>query len=332
MLAIDVIAQDTLTLQSMDCFIYERSYTEPTIDSVIHGTCFPEQQSMQCIPHVIYFDEQKTMVAYESKTDGDTCITYDYWRNGQLKVYNRFVVDEYNFPVWTYEEVYCENGQLIRFSYPNLREPQFIENYYCNGNLKNQFTLDMATTIGEMTWHWENGNKNWQGSSEKNRKYGIWQRWDEYGSLSELSVYEDNWAIEETKYYSNGEVHYYELMNATRDSVTAWQYDQEGMLVAVHHYYLYDAADIESYDGIYGEGTGLTYRASSELYGFDGQVVRVIVYRLNEDEIELGYVRKIADYEYKKDGMLKKIRVAYYDSNFEVVHKETVKYPRPGKF
>lgn len=153
------------------------------------------------VPWKVYFDQNKTKLAYESIIHGDTCTEFNYWRsNGKLKRKMKYYkLPNEDFYVWVYEEIYCENSQLIRKGNHNNKGTEHIINYYCNGKKKNEFTFVDIDWEGLFTTWYESGQKETEGQYSKNQKQGEWRYWDETGKIKLIENYKDGKLLEKKK-------------------------------------------------------------------------------------------------------------------------------------
>ena len=148
----------------------------------------------------VYFDQSKTKLAYESVIHGDTCIESNYWRStGKLKKKIKNYKAGVDWYLWIYEEMYCENGQLIRKDNPSNKGSELVINYYCNGKKKNEFTVVGINWDGPFTTYFENGQKESDGHYIKTMKDGEWKYWKENGELHFIEIYKDGNLIETKK-------------------------------------------------------------------------------------------------------------------------------------
>ncbi|HEY0030192.1 MAG TPA: hypothetical protein VGC65_05495, partial [Bacteroidia bacterium] len=168
---------------------------EPELDTVL----LIIDEDHYTVPWKVYFDEAKTKLAFESVIHGDTCIESTYWRSsGKLKKKDKnYKVDgDYK---WIYEELYCENGQLIRKDNPNNPAEEKVVNYYCNGKKKNEFTMHGINWEGPFTKWYENGQMESFGHYIKTQKDGEWKYWNEKGDLLITEIYKTGVLIESKK-------------------------------------------------------------------------------------------------------------------------------------
>jgi antitoxin component YwqK of YwqJK toxin-antitoxin module len=190
LLSFSLFAQNKLVIGKSDSIIYAPSYSEESIDSVVilayRGT------PLFCDAYEVYFDSNFTALAFESQTsDGDTCRTIDYWRNGNIKNVNLFVENSDGQPVLYCEEMYCSNGYLIRKFYPNHEGRVLVTNYHCNGVKKNEFYHLGFGIDGKMSSWFDNGNQEFEIFFTNNSKSGTWRFWTVDGKLSKKEKYED---------------------------------------------------------------------------------------------------------------------------------------------
>lgn len=152
-------------------------------------------------PWEVYFDQNKNKLAYKSIIKGDTCFTYDYWRsNGKLKRKTKqYIEPTAKYPIWVYEEIHCENGQLIRETNPNpINKKIRVVNYYCNGKKKSEYTNinNIFQYEGEVATWYENGRRQMQGFYKETKEEGTWNYWNESGDLTKVEIYKDGKLIE----------------------------------------------------------------------------------------------------------------------------------------
>jgi hypothetical protein len=173
------------------------STNDPDIGTLVY--VFAEDRCT--IPWKVYYNKKKTKLAYEGIIAGDTCIESNYWQsNGKLKRrvkhYKVPYEDYYN---WIHEEIYCENGQLLRKCNPNNPGTETIINYYCNGQKKNEFTFTGMSLEGKYTAWLENGQKEFEGMYLSNNKDGEWKYWNEKGELLRTETYKSGKLVESKK-------------------------------------------------------------------------------------------------------------------------------------
>lgn len=146
-----------------------------------------------CGSYEVYFDEQFEQLAYKSVETPDSCITFDYWRNGKIKkitVYKKNLEGLEGIAAWWYEETYCENGQLMYKGPSNLQPgKKLCTNYYCNGNKRLEFYLLGIGPDGKMTRWFENGKIQSEFYYKENEPIGEWKYWNEDGMLFKIEIY-----------------------------------------------------------------------------------------------------------------------------------------------
>ncbi len=143
----------------------------------------------------VFNESNPKILLLEFQCKNDSCITNQYYNNYQLK---RKII-ETSLRGLIYEELWCDNGQLIRkVDYTNM--PQQITNYYCNGKKKNEFTLDGYRAIGKHLWWFDNGQIEVEGLFDKEgQQSGLWKYYNESGNLIKTEEYESGKLIKTTK-------------------------------------------------------------------------------------------------------------------------------------
>lgn len=144
----------------------------------------------------VFYSINKDNLLLEKYCINDSCYTFQYFFNGNLKR-KQVTIEGFNL---VYEEIWCENGQLIRkVDYTIM--PQHITNYYCNGKKKNEFTLNEYRAIGIHLWWYDNGQIKTEGffNNEGNQS-GIWKYYDDHGKLLKEEKYDDG-KLKDTKDY-----------------------------------------------------------------------------------------------------------------------------------
>ena len=145
-----------------------------------------------CEANEVYFDAAFSRLAYKTEVIADSCISYDYWRNGILKKKTVHLLNEEKLPVWWSEEMYCENGNLI-FKGPSPNQPgkKHYIHYHCNGNKKVEFTQIDDNAEGALTTWYENGNVEAEMFFRNNQPEGEFRYYDENGRLETTEVYQE---------------------------------------------------------------------------------------------------------------------------------------------
>ena len=182
-------SQTKLVIGQSDSVQYAPSLYNEELDSIVNVGY--KGQPLFCETFEVFFDSLKTKLAFKSYTKNDTCYTINYWRNGKVKMVNNYTGPSEQ-PVWTnwyYEELYCNNGQLIRKTYLNSTEKVTIVNYYCNGNKKNEFSIKGPFADGKHTWWYPNGQIQSESYFKDNNKVGTWKYWDINGNLTKKEIY-----------------------------------------------------------------------------------------------------------------------------------------------
>jgi hypothetical protein len=182
------IAQTRFIISDTNHLVYSRSDWEE-IDSVVF--IFWDEHPSCCDSYEVYFDENLQHLAYKSESIGDSCISYDYWRGGQLKKRTVHLRDNDGIAIWWSDEVYCENGSII-YKGPSLNQPgkKQIINYYCNGNKKIEFYHMGIGAEGKMTRWYENGNLESESFFENNEPIHTWKYYNLNGELIREEFYE----------------------------------------------------------------------------------------------------------------------------------------------
>ena len=204
-LSFTTIAQTKLVITDTSKVEYSTEYATEGIDSIV--SIKSEEYNVNydfCGFYEVYFDKDLRQLAYKSEAIKDSCITYDYWRNGTLKkkvIYQKKIEGLEGIPVWWYDEIYCSNGQLI-FKGPSNMQPgkKLCINYYCNGSKKLEFYLLGVGADGKMTKWYENGKIQSESYYDYDTPIGKWTYWSEDGQLEKTESY-DNGKLTETKNY-----------------------------------------------------------------------------------------------------------------------------------
>jgi hypothetical protein len=150
-----------------------------------------------CEAHEVYFDAAFSRLAYKTEMIADSCISYDYWRNGRLKKKTVHLLMEENTPVWWSEEMYCENGNLkFKGPSPNQHGIKHYVHFYCNGNKKVAFTQIDENAEGAMTSWYENGLVESEMFFKNNLPEGPFRYYNESGKLYLTEVYRDGILIQ----------------------------------------------------------------------------------------------------------------------------------------
>lgn len=194
-LSFNIFCQTKFVHGISDSVDYQFYYEEPELDSV---TIVMYNVQDLCIPNIeVFFDKKMKNLAYKSWQNQDSCFTVDYWRNGNIKMKNIYVWDELaKLHRWDHNEVYCENGQLIRKCKISNTDKVFIENFYCNGQKRNQFSRTIVWITGERLDWYENGQmKMTQNYDSKGKKCGIWKYWKEDGTILKIEHYKNDTLI-----------------------------------------------------------------------------------------------------------------------------------------
>jgi antitoxin component YwqK of YwqJK toxin-antitoxin module len=187
-------AQKTATIYDSDLVYYKKDILNNDLDSVV----WIRDENRYSILWNVYFDKEKKYLAYSSIAYLDSCVMYDFWRNGSLKKKNEYKKSNGIYVLY-YEELYCKNGQLIEKEYPNKPEKQHIINYYCSGQKKNEFTQMGLGVDGPMVWWFENGNKKYDFFYKNSIKEGEWRYYSEDGKLNKTEKYKNGNLINEAK-------------------------------------------------------------------------------------------------------------------------------------
>ena len=142
----------------------------------------------------IYFDHNKTQLAYESNLKGDSCIQIHYWRDGKIKqkdsyIRNKEVKTDF---IWVHEIRYCRNGQLILDgAINNFDELLSHVTYYCNGQKKIQWSQKGFYSEGLYTIWYETGQKKLEGNYISGKENGEWKYWNDKGKLQKIEIYKE---------------------------------------------------------------------------------------------------------------------------------------------
>lgn len=144
-------------------------------------------------PLTVYFDKSNKIIAFKSIIKKDSCIYYDYWRDGQLKLKRVFLNTKVNGFQIEYGAAYCQNGNLICkddfYIYKHV-----VTIYYCNGQKKQEYTILGPYSDGSERFWYENGNlksqKYYKANSYGPVKIGEWKFYNETGGLDSTEVYQ----------------------------------------------------------------------------------------------------------------------------------------------
>ena len=192
------VAQSRFVVSDTNNLIYSKCEWEE-IDSVVF--ILSNGNPPFCDSYEVYFDDHFQHLAYKSERVGDSCITYNYWRSGQLKKRTVYLQNANDFPVWWSDEIYCKNGATIyKGPSPNQPGKNHIISYYCNGNKKIEYFHEGIGAEGKMTsWH-ENGNLESELYFENNEPINTWKYYNPNGELIKEEFYE-NGQLTSTKEY-----------------------------------------------------------------------------------------------------------------------------------
>lgn len=167
-----------------------------SIDSIVY-------QTGSISPLIVYYDRSNKTEAFKSVFIKDSCICYDYWRNGRLKMKTVYVKNKSNdFVVW-YNEAYCQNGNLICRNDIYIHKHKVII-YYCNGQKKCEYVISGAVLDGLVSCWYENGRLKSQAYYKANSditriKIGKWEFYNESGGLDSTELYKDDKLIKTIK-------------------------------------------------------------------------------------------------------------------------------------
>lgn len=149
---------------------------------------------------IVYYDKTNKHIAYKSHRTKDSLYIYNYWRNGQLKEFSKWVKTpyvEFGYREYSlyYDEVHCESGQLINKIYYTNKDQKNVV-YYCNGNkrFESMFLPREEGAHGEMKGWYEDGKIKMTGdrkvfSDGSVHKEGDFNYYNENGSLDSIQVY-----------------------------------------------------------------------------------------------------------------------------------------------
>jgi antitoxin component YwqK of YwqJK toxin-antitoxin module len=151
---------------------------------------------------LIYFDTNRTQLAYRSYFNDKTFVIEEYWKNGNLRYKTEYIdttTMRYSSTLH-YETLYCENGQFVQKMIYGTSEKQHIKSFYCNGNkwVDQYFTYTAKYgVVGNFRYWYENGNIMFDTNYDDfGNKQGEWNYWKEDGSLDRIEVYKDDVLIE----------------------------------------------------------------------------------------------------------------------------------------
>jgi antitoxin component YwqK of YwqJK toxin-antitoxin module len=154
LLGIQSNAQQVTYIGDINAIKYVKNGYNLPIDSIVL-----DMMSYSDSTCAVYFEKSMKTIAYKSILRKDTLYKYDYWRNGQLKKRTIGINVSPEGETSYYEEVYCQNGQLIIKDFPSSQKKQHIFSYYCNGKVRSE--LDYIFPVGgfgDIKRWYENGN------------------------------------------------------------------------------------------------------------------------------------------------------------------------------
>ena len=200
LLSLAAASQTKLLLSDTSIVGYYPSTEWEDIDSLVYihsggGDC------TLCDDYLVYFDNEFQNIAYVSQSFGDTCVVQDFWRNGNLKRKTVYLKHSDGFPIWWFDEIYCQNGQVI-FKGPSPNQPgkKLFINYHCNGTKKLEFYHEGMGADGKMTWWYANGKLESESYYDNNEPTGEWKYWNEDGLLIKTERYEAGKLVETINY------------------------------------------------------------------------------------------------------------------------------------
>lgn len=132
----------------------------------------------------LYLDKKSNILLLEERFIGDSVYVYQYYEDGNIQyltvLYNQVLISE---------KAWCRNGNLLRFS-KLTSFPAHMTNYYCNGQKRNEFTLNKVIAVGPYFEWYENGNKMKEGNyDDRGQETGHWKYYSEEGKL----IKEEEW-------------------------------------------------------------------------------------------------------------------------------------------
>jgi antitoxin component YwqK of YwqJK toxin-antitoxin module len=187
---------ESFVISDTNNVIYDTSPSAEELDSVVLRKDYPKHYSNW----KVYYDKNKTQLAFESHLDGDTCNTVDYWRNGGVKRKSTYVNHD-NFFIWWCTEHYYRNGQLIVIWCPSqFSERTLITRYFSNGKKQMEWTQFQIGVDGDfIRWH-ENGIMESRATYILNKEHGKWSYWNKEGILVKEEIWEDGELINTTNF------------------------------------------------------------------------------------------------------------------------------------
>lgn len=130
----------------------------------------------------VFLDVELSDVLFESYWKGDTLITKQYYPNNRLKRYSAL----YQGYDLVYEELYCDNGQLIFKNRYNVGVNKVV-NYYCSGLMKKMFFLNKVFLVGMYYSWYDNGILKERGEyDERGNKTGRWIYYTKNGEVENV--------------------------------------------------------------------------------------------------------------------------------------------------
>ncbi|MCB0401216.1 MAG: hypothetical protein KDD41_03975 [Flavobacteriales bacterium] len=144
----------------------------------------------------VYYDSNFTKILLDYYCDNDSCITLQYFSNGKLERKEVGTIQGQ----YVYEEIWCENGQLVR-KVDFMQQPNHIVNYYCNGVKKNEFNRIAGFIKGDYKWWYNNGQIRLEGLyGDMGTEDGTWKYFSDEGTLLKEEIWEKG-VLKETKEY-----------------------------------------------------------------------------------------------------------------------------------
>ena len=192
-----IIAQSKLVISDTIKVKYKTSQWVGIDSTVIINS----NEEGYCKFYEVYFDKNFRTLAYKSVVIGDSCIEYDFWRNGKLKKKTIYLIDEVQSPIWWYDELYCANGSLIfEGPSPNQKGRKHYIHYYCNGNKREEFEVENVGVYGLMRTWYENGNLQSDSYYENSTPIGKWTYYDKNQKVNKVEIYKKGELIETKNY------------------------------------------------------------------------------------------------------------------------------------
>ncbi len=198
---ISLLIDYEVAFDAMDTIIHLRDYDPACPDSNVIDL----DSTIHRLEFLIYEDESKKYLMFQSIVKPDTTVWINYWRSGKIKRIDKYAFC-YNDVVdceWGSYWKYCENGTLIKQVISRHGNTQ-IEGKYCNGNRSYSYIVSddhCLNPIGKKQIWWENGNLRLDANFNENAKpCGNCYYYNKRGKLIRTVTYNcKNWDKTATK-------------------------------------------------------------------------------------------------------------------------------------